>query len=849
MLTVIRPAYTAGLEHGACSCIISAGGNISAFAGQFRSSHNISSGEVQYSDGAPLDSCEGILTNGSWRTRCVAQLHEGRYVAQALASSGDNESLLVLHDKRGECRQHTVLVNSIPGVPPAIRIATVESMCFLRGVPADSHFLVLLCGLVDSSSILVSVDIDRMSAICVKRMPSSMKLTYLSTDGHSLLLVGGPPGYTRISEYASREFSECDIRLLTIKKESVVSLVDSVWSSTALILLLSTSEIVILDKSRDFSHVKTIATPHTFSCALGGDRILLGGDQCLVELSPVDWTTRVSSIEGVHVHQLLSMGLPDRFLAVVSSGSPTSVKHPLELMIGQDFDVCTSIPDYLASFPKSRILIIASASMRRSTVILTADGMVSVVACKDAGPVSSNPSGWPSSSGETETVHVCTHSLGRADPASLAMHPSGSQIAVMFADRVKIFFIANQASMADESTSSALVQSLDFPIKSPLSGVYSNRGDVLVIAAATSVLLIDPVRLVLIASIDVTARVSAVAVSMNDTIVLIATESGYVQGWTVSKDPTLVFNLQVGSASRFATVVAYDHIRETVTLLDNERCVNVVSIHNAAHRRELKASAVTSVVQSLSGGYVACGTASGRLQLFRWPAVEGRRPTFIDLFAPECEWSDVPIRPFVDICVHSGPITSLSITADERQIFTASTGAVIALELPDIVHPIRTNGESMLDLKVRVSYAGSAPPITAQLSGTQRKFTRAVETSAVNPDQFSQYATESVDALVRLNVDSARRMKSQVLENEYRIHEIETNWRNELKAANDKRESEIRAVVAENVRLAEEVKTLREDSIRTEARIKDTIEEEEIEIELRYEQCMHAPVSHVVFVL
>lgn len=223
-------------------------------------------------------------------------------------------------------------------------------------------------------------------------------------------------------------------------------------------------------------------------------------------------------------------------------------------------------------------------------------------------------------------------------PSGLSLHPSGFQIALAFSDRVKLFHINRDT----------LVPSFELLVKKPTDVCFNHAGDLLGIAAMTSVLICDPQVPCLVNIFGGhLATINKLIFTDDDKLIISCGADGCVYGWQASSGPLQRSFEHVSKGTNYAQVI-HDVTEEgVVCLTKDEGLMRIVSKNSGFILGEVANSCLSCLLLSKPTNTLFAGTHNGFIRAYAWPLDPKEN------------------NPYTEYAVHSAPIKALCTSMDD----------------------------------------------------------------------------------------------------------------------------------------------------------------------------------------
>ncbi|CAD7930849.1 unnamed protein product [Amoebophrya sp. A25] len=198
-------------------------------------------------------------------------------------------------------------------------------------------------------------------------------------------------------------------------------------------------------------------------------------------------------------------------------------------------------------------------------------------------------------------------------PIQVAVHPNGLCLAVVFLDRLRLYF-----SCFDE-----IRQVWDMPLKQPSCCAFSHSGDYLAVSAMNFVLLLDihnpKGTLVLAQYTGHLSVISQILFSVDDTLLMTCGRDGCIYGWEVASGNRIIEHVSKGSVY---VAFQYDESAQEVIAVSREGDFRLIKKSTGACHLQLSHCFFNCMLLAARRNFLACGTVFGSLRVFEWPLRE-----------------------------------------------------------------------------------------------------------------------------------------------------------------------------------------------------------------------------------
>jgi len=290
-------------------------------------------------------------------------------------------------------------------------------------------------------------------------------------------------------------------------------------------------------------------------------------------------------------------------------------------------------PIFPLGFHQDRIMEISSSSMRSCFVTASDDAVLKIWKYEDNKPYS------------TELSHIFEYD---GTPNSIAIHPLGFHLAAAFSDRVRVFHIN-----ADH-----LTPWVEVMLKNPTQLTFNHSGNLLAVAALTSVMVYDysiPTMINIFSGHLTT--INRVIFSDDDKLVMSCGADGCVYGWTVTPSHMARHFEHVSKGTNYHQIIHDLQHDNIVCLAKNEELLRLVSKNSGFIAGDVKSNC-TSLLLARPLNILLGGTQTGSIKAYKWPI-------------------DVNATHFAEYALHSSPVTSMAISLDFTRMFSSDMEGIV----------------------------------------------------------------------------------------------------------------------------------------------------------------------------
>ncbi|CAD7948006.1 unnamed protein product [Amoebophrya sp. A120] len=293
--------------------------------------------------------------------------------------------------------------------------------------------------------------------------------------------------------------------------------------------------------------------------------------------------------------------------------------------------------------------------------------------------------GSSSSTSKPQIMETGTFSMSQTTqfdydiPISVAVHPSGFGIAVVFLDRVKYYFTCYDA----------IHQAWELPLKQPSCCAFSATGDYLAVTTTNFVLLLDlnnasmGCPTILAQYTGHLAVISQILFSVDDRLLMTCGRDGCIYGWEIAGGNRVIEHVSKGSVY---VSFCYDGASETVIAVSREGDFRLIKKQTGTVELELKECFFNCLALAPTRHFLAAGTIFGSIRIFDWPLKEVEAEAGGGSSGTGSNYLPVPAGHerfhSIEVLLHTSPVVSLALSQDHLKIFSGDeSGSVFCCNL------------------------------------------------------------------------------------------------------------------------------------------------------------------------